>query len=41
MFYRDYKITNKWWKRQLAINVKEVLFDDMEELKNYVDDLYR
>ena len=43
MFYRDYKITNKWWKRQLAINVngKEILFDDMEELKKYVDDLYR
>lgn len=43
MFYRDYKITNKWWKRQLSIDVggKEVLFDNMEELKEYVDDLYR
>lgn len=43
MFYRDYKITNKWWKHQLSIDIsgEEVLFDNMEELKEYVDDLYR
>lgn len=42
MLYRDYKITNKWWIRQLAIKVdgKEILFDNMEELKQYVDNLY-
>lgn len=43
MFHRDYKITNKWWIRQLSIDVggEEILFDDMEELKEYVDSLYK
>ena len=43
MFYKDYKITNKWWKGQLAISVngKEILFDNIDELKEYVDNLYR
>lgn len=43
MLYGDYKIINKWWKRQLAINVngKEILFNNIDELKEYVDDLYR
>ena len=42
MLYRDYEITNKWWMRQLSIKVngKEILFDNIEELKQYVDDLY-
>ena len=36
MFYRDYEITNKWWKKKLAINVngKEILFDNIDELIN-------
>ena len=43
MFYRDYKIINKWWKKQLAINVngKEILFDSIDELKEYVNSLYK
>ena len=42
MYYKDYKITNKWWKKKLSIehNRKELLFDSLEELKCYVDDLY-
>ena len=42
MYYRDYKIINKWWIRKLSIicNGKELLFDDLEELKCFVDDLY-
>ena len=42
MHYRDYEITNKWWKKQLSItyNGKEVLFDSLEELKCFVDELY-
>lgn len=41
-YYRDYKITNKWWERKLSIdhNGNEVLFDTIDELKHYVDDLY-
>lgn len=40
--YRDYIITNKWWRRKLSIvhNGKEIEFDELEELKQYVDDLY-
>ena len=43
MCYRDYKITNKWWKRKLAITVnsKELEFDTMQEMKEYVDVLYQ
>jgi hypothetical protein len=42
MHYRDYEITNKWWKKQLSItyNGKEVLFDSLEELICFVDELY-
>lgn len=42
LFYRDYAITNKWWIHQLSIVVdgKEIFFDNMEELKTYVDSLY-
>ena len=42
LFYRDYAITNKWWIHQLSIVVdgKEIFFDNMEELKNYVNSLY-
>lgn len=43
MYYKDYKIINKWWKSMLAIEVsgKEILFNNMEELKRYVDNLYK
>lgn len=42
MYYRDFAIVNKWWKRKLAIDVngKEIEFDDIDELKEYVDGLY-
>lgn len=42
MYYRDYKITNKWWMKKLSIehNGKELLFDNLDELKCFVDDLY-
>lgn len=42
MYYKNYEIINKWWKKQLSIvhNGKEVLFDSLEELVNFVDDLY-
>ena len=42
MYYRDYEIINKWWVRKLSIiyNGKELLFDTLEELKYFVDNLY-
>lgn len=42
MRYRDYEITNKWWKRKLAIvvNSKELEFDTMQEIEEYIDTLY-
>lgn len=42
MHYRDYIITNKWWKQKLSItfNGKDLEFDNMYELKNFVDNLY-
>ncbi len=42
MRYRDYDINNKWWKKKLSIicNGKEIEFDDLEELKLFIDDLY-
>ena len=42
MYYRDYKIVNKWWKQKLAITVnsKELEFDTMQEVKEYVNALY-
>ena len=42
MYYRDYKITTNWWKKKLSIkyNGKELLFDSLDELKSFVDDLY-
>lgn len=40
--YRDFAVVNKWWKHKLAIDVsgKEIEFDDIDELKTYVDELY-
>ena len=42
MKYRDYDITNKWWKKKLSIicNGKEIEFDTLEETKMFIDDLY-
>lgn len=42
MKYRDYEIVNKWWRKSLSIfhNGKEVKFENMEDLKDYVDGLY-
>lgn len=42
MRYRDFNIINKWWRRTLSIEVngKEVEFDSMDELKDFVDALY-
>ena len=39
--YRDFKITNKWWRRTLSIEIngKEIEFDNMDELKDFVDAL--
>ena len=42
MYYKDYKIINKWWVKKFSILVssKTVEFDTLEELKEYVDGLY-
>lgn len=40
--YRDYDICYKWWRKQFSMkhNGKELLFDDFDELKDFIDSLY-
>mgnify|MGYP007014921694 FL=1 len=42
LYYRDYEVIHKWWKRKFAIivNGEEIEFETLESLKLYVNDLY-
>lgn len=42
LYYRDYEVIHKWWKRKLAIivNGEEIEFETLVSLKLYVNDLY-